>query len=110
MSPPLGVESTATDAVLVAEGVAASRARQLVAGLPAERVERQLAWIGRRSCRDRAATLVRAIVDDFSEPPRAPAQTGVQGFDRAKFFRGAYAVCPHCGRRPCAADCPTQIE
>ena len=95
---------------LVAEGVAASRARQLVADVPTERVERQLAWIGRRSCRDRAATLVRAIVDDFSEPLRASAQTGVLSFDRAKFFRGAYAVCPHCGRRPCAADCPTQTE
>ncbi len=94
---------------LVAEGIAAGRARQLVAEMPAERVERQLAWIGRRSCRDRAATLVRAIVDDFAEPSSG-TRTGVHAFDRAKFFRGTYAVCPRCGSRPCAADCPSRTE
>ena len=94
----------------MAEGVAAARARVLVAEVPAERIERQLAWIGRRSCRDRAATLVRAIVDDFAEPARHGSQTGLDGFDRAKFFRGTYAVCPHCGSRPCAADCPARTE
>jgi hypothetical protein len=53
---------------------------------------------------------VRAIVDDFGEPSRPSMHTGVQGFDRAKFFRGTYAVCPRCGSRPCAADCPDQTE
>ena len=95
---------------LVDQGVAVARARALVAEMPAERIVRQLEWIGRRSCRDRAATLVRAIVDDFGEPARARGLTGVNGFDRAKFFRGAYAVCPSCGSRPCAADCSAEIE
>jgi hypothetical protein len=95
---------------LAAEGIAPGRAHLLVAEAPAERIERQLAWIDYRSCRDRAATLVKAIAEDFSEPPRKISHATGAGFDSAKYFRGSYALCPHCGSRPCAPDCRTAVR
>jgi hypothetical protein len=92
---------------LLAEGIGAARARSLARNFPPERIERQLGWIDRRRFRNRAATLIRAIEDDFAPPPNARADSGAPpSFDPGKFYRGAYAVCPRCGARPCAADCP----
>ncbi|HXT34603.1 MAG TPA: hypothetical protein VN837_03405, partial [Chloroflexota bacterium] len=92
---------------LLAEGIGAGRARTLARSFPPERIERQLGWIDRRRYRNRAATLIRSIEDDFAPPPavRSDASTPAS-FDPGKFYRGAYAVCPRCGARPCAADCP----
>ncbi|MDB5077660.1 MAG: hypothetical protein JWO42_3839, partial [Chloroflexi bacterium] len=95
---------------LVAEGIAAARARALVAKAPPERIERQLDWIDRRSCRDRAATLVRAIEEDFSEPARRTDRAVVTAFDQGKFYRGSFALCPRCGARPCVPGCDTPPE
>jgi hypothetical protein len=94
---------------LIAEGVAPGRARALVQHAPAERIERQLAWIDQRSYRDRAATLVAAIEGDFGMPPARPALSSGAPLsaDRAKFYRGRYALCPRCGSRPCAPTCDT---
>ena len=92
---------------LLAEGIGAARARSLARSYPPERIERQLGWIDRRHYRNRAATLIRAIEDDFAPPPTARAEAGSSAsFDPGKFYRGVYAVCPRCGARPCAADCP----
>lgn len=91
---------------LVREGIAAGRARSLVLNVPTERIERQLAWIDGRRFRNRAATLIRAIEDDFAAPPSHRPGNGVPSpFDPSKFYRGTYAVCPACGARPCAPDC-----
>lgn len=95
---------------LIAQGVLPARARQLVAEIPAERIERQLSWIDQRTFRDRAATLVKAITEDFGEPMRKSAPAAHAGFDRGKYFRGSYALCPRCGSRPCAPDCPEPSE
>ncbi|MGH2343917.1 MAG: hypothetical protein ACRDG4_01745, partial [Chloroflexota bacterium] len=88
---------------LVDQGIAPTRAAALARSMPTERIERQLAWIDRRRFRNRAATLIRAIEDDFAAPPahRAGDNSGTS-FDPGKFYRGAYAVCPRCGARPCA--------
>ncbi|MGH2410857.1 MAG: hypothetical protein ACRDGS_10895, partial [Chloroflexota bacterium] len=92
---------------LLAEGIGAARARVLARSFPPERIERQLAWIDRRRYRNRAATLIRSIEDDFAPPPSPRAEASAStSFDPGKFYRGAYAVCPRCGARPCAADCP----
>ena len=92
---------------LLAEGIAPARARSLVHSRPAERIERQLAWIDRRQYRNRAATLIRAIEDDFAPPPISRSLASApDSFDPRKFYRGAYAVCSLCGARPCASDCP----
>ncbi|HEV7216066.1 MAG TPA: hypothetical protein VGP33_13205 [Chloroflexota bacterium] len=90
---------------LVAEGIAPARARALVASTPPERIERQLGWIDHRSCRNRPATLIRAIEEDFGEPIRRPRQALQSSTDEAKYFRGSYALCPHCGSRPCVGGC-----
>jgi hypothetical protein len=95
---------------LMAEGIAPARARTLVAETLAETIERQLNWIGRRVCRDRAATLVRAIMEDFSEPARHMAPVSGPGADGMKYYRGSYALCPRCGARPCVAGCPGQQD
>ncbi len=80
---------------LVDQGIARTRAAAMVRSLPRERIERQLAWIDRRRFRNRAATLIRAIEDDFAEPPTHRAGEGsASSFDPGKFYRGAYAVCP----------------
>lgn len=92
-------------AQLAAEGVALARARQLVAEMPSERIERQIAWIERRSCRNRAATLVKAIVEDFGEPSRRVPAAANANADRTRYFRGVYALCPRCGSRPCVPEC-----
>jgi hypothetical protein len=93
---------------LVAEGIAPVRARSLVASAPSERIERQLGWIDRRSCRDRTATLVRAIEEDFSEPFQRAARKSNSGADQSKYFQGSYALCPGCGSRPCVDNCGNQ--
>jgi hypothetical protein len=95
---------------LVSEGIAPARARSLVAKAPAERIDRQLAWIDRRSCRNRAATLVKAIEEDFSEPVRRGDPPAGSGFDASKFFRGAFALCPRCGSRPCVPECDASAK
>jgi hypothetical protein len=90
---------------LVAEGIAPARARSLVALAPPGRIERQLGWIDRRSCRDRTGTLVRAIEQDFSEPVQRGGQQSTVNSDQSKYFRGSYALCPGCGSRPCVGNC-----
>jgi hypothetical protein len=95
---------------LVAEGIAPARARVLVAKAPSERIERQLDWIDRRTCRDRAATLVRAIEEDFSEPVRRSDRPASGGFDQGKFYRGSFALCSRCGGRPCVPGCTASSE
>lgn len=92
---------------LIDQGIAPTRAAALVRRVPAEQIERQLGWIDRRRFRNRAATLIRAIEEDFAPPPlhRPSDDRSAASFDAGKFFRGAYAVCPACGARPCAADC-----
>ncbi len=91
---------------LVAEGVDASKARSLVQSVDADRIERQLSWIDLRSYRNRVGTLISAIEDDYSEPTehRSTARHRA-AFDREKYFRGSYALCPQCGARPCIPGC-----
>jgi hypothetical protein len=102
---PVSSDISDLAARLVAEGVGAAKARALAATFPAERIERQLAWIDSRNYRDRAATLVASIEADFAAPPRRPGGIEAAGLDRGKYFRGSYALCPHCGCRPCAPNC-----
>ncbi len=92
---------------LIDQGIAPARAAALTRRVPVEQIERQLGWIDRRRFRNRAATLIRAIEEDFAPPPlhRPTGDRSTASFDPGKFFRGAYAVCPTCGARPCAADC-----
>lgn len=106
---PHNVPSTDLAARLATEGIAPARAAALAAAFPAERIERQLAWIDTRTYRDRAATLVTAIEADFGPPPspRRPNAAEPAGFDRAKYYRGSYALCPRCGSRPCIPGCGT---
>jgi hypothetical protein len=94
---------------LIDQGITPARAASLVRRVPSEQIEQQLGWIDRRRFRDRAATLIRAIEENFAPPPmhRPTDRQSSATFDPAKFFRGAYAVCPECGARPCAADCPS---
>jgi hypothetical protein len=93
---------------LIDQGINPARAASLVRRVPSEQIEQQLGWIDRRRFRNRAATLIRAIEENFAPPPmhRPTDHQSSATFDPGKFFRGAYAVCPECGARPCAADCP----
>ncbi len=110
--PPLPAQAVTSAGLvdrLIAEGVAPARAATLVQQVPAERIERQLAWIEGRNYRDRAATLVAAIEGDFSMPlPRQTTAAVPLSPDRDKFYRGQYALCPRCGSRPCASGCDAQ--
>src|SRR5581483_7563740 len=78
---------------LIDQGIAPARAAALVRRVPAEQIERQLGWIDRRRFRNRAATLIRAIEEDFAPPPlhRPSDDRSAASFDAGKFFRGAYA-------------------
>lgn len=91
-------------ALLLAEGIAPTRVRALVARYPAERILRQIGWIDERRYENRQATLVAAIERDFSAPPQRSAYTEPARFDRGKFYRGAFAICPECGSRPCLCE------
>ena len=90
---------------LEAEGIAPAKAVALVQSHPAVRIERQLTWIDRRSYHDRAATLVAAIERDYSAPTTRRVPVVETNFDRGKFYRGSYALCPQCGSRPCLEGC-----
>jgi hypothetical protein len=94
---------------LIDQGISPARAASLVRRVPSEQIAQQLGWIDHRRFRNRAATLIRAIEENFAPPPlhRPTDHQSSARFDPGKFFRGAYAVCPECGARPCAADCPT---
>jgi len=91
---------------LVAEGIAPAKAQALVQRVAAERIERQLLWIDSRTYQNRSATLVTAIERDFGPPaPRRSSSPDPTPIDRSKYYRGAYALCPRCGCRPCMPDC-----
>jgi hypothetical protein len=42
----------------------------------------------------------------LTEKPRRTRRRDVDKVDPDKYFRGAHALCPVCGSRPCAPDCP----
>ena len=91
---------------LIAAGVDPAKARALIAGYPAARIERQLGWLDSRRCQNRVGTLITAIERDYGPPPALNSgSVDAQAFDPAKFYRGTYAVCPACGCRPCAQGC-----
>jgi len=53
---------------LVEVGISEERAVSLVKKFPSERIRRQLGWLSKRTCKDRAATLITAIEEDWTEP------------------------------------------
>jgi hypothetical protein len=121
----LGAEQAALLALLLAEGVSASRAVQLCTRYPAAAIKRQVEWLEGRRYDDRAACLVAAIEHDYGAPVPsgqragadrsgrpfssrrrgAPEGPAVSGPDR--YSRGRYGVCPACGCSPCDISCPT---
>ena len=91
---------------LLAVGVGSAKAYMLLANYPPAQIERQLAWLGSRRCQNRVGTLITAIERDYGPPPAlSSGSADAPAFDPAKFYRGAYAVCPACGCRPCAQGC-----
>ncbi|HWE60534.1 MAG TPA: hypothetical protein VHB98_02375, partial [Chloroflexota bacterium] len=92
---------------LIEEGIAPGRARALAHAYPAERILQQLTWIDARSYQNRTATLIAAIERDYAAPAsQRGAPSASTAFDGAKFYRGVYAICPHCGSRPCSCIAP----
>jgi hypothetical protein len=89
---------------LMAEGIAEAKAWMLVHRYPVERIQQQLRWIDDRRYQNRAATLIAAIERDYEAPGGQRGTAGEVGLDRAKYYRGAFALCPRCGSRPC--QCP----
>lgn len=91
---------------LLAVGVGSAKARTLLANYPPAKIERQLAWLDSRRCQNRVGTLITAIERDYGPPPTLNSGSAdAPAFDSAKFYCGAYAVCPACGCRPCAQGC-----
>lgn len=75
-APAAGVSDEYLDAAatpdlttaLLAVGLTAEQAERLLTDFPVERVRRQLAWLPRRSARNPAAFLVRAVEGDWAGP------------------------------------------
>jgi len=95
--------------MLIAEGIAPGRAKTLVHSYPADRILRQVGWLDSRRYQNRVATLVAAIERDFEAPAVRRAAATAAPFDQSKYYRGSFALCSHCGSRPCLCSARQQI-
>ena len=107
-------------ALLLAEGIAPSRAQEISRRYPAEEIQQQIVWLDGRRYADRAACLVAAIESGYGPPrpsprgqersARSPHTDDARGAERdpQRYSRGSYGVCPLCGCSPCDATCTAE--